>query len=448
MKRSDVQVNGSDFGHQKAWFQAPRKRRRLGVGSAGESEPEAPAGRGQGAGESEPGAPASRSGGRAGGAGPRARGGAEPGAPAVKQIGSHGVLALVFPGQGSQRPGMGEPWREHPSWKVVEAVSEAVGRDAGELLTTADAETLRQTRNSQLAAFTLSVLIADAAGFPAGAAANAGAGGSAHGGGASGEAGAGEGSGHSDEQAGGEGSGHSSGQAGAGAGGAGKRPAVAGVAGHSLGEYTALVVAGALDLADGARLVAARGNAMQEAADAKPGTMAAVLGLDPEGVAKACAAVEGAWVANDNAPGQIVIAGTAEGIDKASESAKELGAKRVMPLPVGGAFHSPLMAAAQKPLDSALSAAPWPSKPIAVPVVANVDAAPHTKGFQSVLSSQLCSQVRWRESLTTLSGLGADHYLELGPGTELSGMVKRTVEGAARANVAKPDDLSKLEDFL
>ena len=294
---------------------------------------------------------------------------------------------------------MGAPWRDHPSWQVVEIVTEAVGRDAGELLTTADADTLRQTRNSQLAAFTLSILIADAAGF-------------------------------------------------AGVAGAGTQGGVVGVAGHSLGEYTALVVAGALDLADGARLVAARGDAMQEAADSRPGTMAAVLGLEPEGVAKACSAVQGAWVANDNAPGQIVIAGTSDGIDKASEAAKELGAKRVMPLQVGGAFHSPLMASAQKPLDSALVAAPWPSKPTTIPVIANVDAAPHHEGFQALLSSQLCSPVRWRESLTALSGLGADRFLELGPGTELSGMVKRTVAGATRANVAKPDDLSKLKEFL
>ena len=111
---------------------------------------------------------------------------------------------------------------------------------------------------------------------------------------------------------------------------------VTAVAGHSLGEYTALVAAGVLTAADGARLVGERGEAMQAAADAQPGTMAAVLGLDPEGVAKACDGVDGAWVANDNAPGQIVIAGTAAGVEAAGQRAKDLGAKRVMPLPVGG----------------------------------------------------------------------------------------------------------------
>ncbi len=216
--------------------------------------------------------------------------------------------------------------------------------------------------------------------------------------------------------------------------------------GHSLGEYTALVAAGALTSEAGARLVAARGDAMQSAADRQPGTMAAVLGLEPDLVAQACASVEGAWPANDNAPGQVVISGTGSGVEAAGEAAKALGAKRVLPLAVGGAFHSPLMAPAQASLDNALAGATF--EPAAIEVVANVDAAAHHDGWADLLSRQLVSPVRWRESLLRLAGLGVTHFLELGPGQELSGMAKRTVEGAARANVATPDDLDRLASFL
>ncbi len=282
---------------------------------------------------------------------------------------------------------MGAPWQGHPSWAVVQRLAVATGRDVAGLLVEADAEELRQTRNAQLAAFALSLVILNAAGAVPDA-----------------------------------------------------------VAGHSLGEYTALVSAGVLTPEDGARLVAARGAAMQAAADANPGTMAAVLGLDAHALTAAVAPVDGAWLANDNAPGQIVVAGTHDGVEAAAEAAKTAGAKRVMPLPVGGAFHSPLMATAQKPLDEALASAAFAGG--SVPVVANVDAAAHRDGWAELLSSQLVSPVRWRESLLTLAGLGVTHFLELGPGTELSGMVKRTVEGAERANVATPDDLADLAGFL
>jgi [acyl-carrier-protein] S-malonyltransferase len=288
---------------------------------------------------------------------------------------------------------MGIPWTGHPAWAVVERISVAAGRDVANLLTEADAETLKATRNAQLAAFTLSLVTLYAAR----------------------------------------------------AGGLEYVPVTA-VAGHSLGEYTALVAAGALPVEAAARLVAARGEAMQAAADGAPGTMAAVLGLDADLVARACGSVEGAWPANDNAPGQVVIAGTPEGVEEAAAAAKQLGAKRVMPLAVGGAFHSPLMAPAQKPLDAAIGATHFHA---ADPdVVANVDARRHRDGFEDLLSRQLVSPVRWRESLLTLQGAGITHFLELGPGSELSGMVKRTVDPAWRANVATPDHLDGLMAFL
>ncbi len=288
---------------------------------------------------------------------------------------------------------MGAPWTNHPAWAVVEKVSEATGRDVASLLTEADAETLKATRNAQLAAYTLSLVTLYAA--------------------------------------------RSNGL---------EYVPVGAVAGHSLGEYTALVAAEAMPADAGARLVAARGEAMQSAADAAPGTMAAVLGLEPDLVRQACEGVDGAWPANDNAPGQIVIAGTAEGVERAGEAARALGAKRVMALPVGGAFHSPLMAPAQARLDAALDSAHFHDT--AIDVVANVDAAAHRTGFADLLSRQLTAPVRWRETLATMQQMGVTHFLELGPGSELSGMVKRSVEQSTRANVATPDDLEKLLPFL
>jgi [acyl-carrier-protein] S-malonyltransferase len=301
------------------------------------------------------------------------------------------MFALIFPGQGSQRAGMGAPWTGHPSWEVTGRLNDVCGRDVAALLVDADAETLRATRNAQIATFALSLVILDAvrrAGLPAG-------------------------------------------------------PVVA-VAGHSLGEYTALVAAGAVSEEEATRLVTERGEAMQAAAEANPGTMAAVLGLDADAVAAACGEVDGAWVANDNAPGQVVIAGTPAGVEEAGARARGLGAKRVMALPVSGAFHSPLMAPAQAGLDAALATAAFSST--AVPVVANVDAGAHHDGdrWASRLGAQLCQPVRWRESLLRLRELGARHFVELGPGTELSGMVKRTVEGAGRVALATPDDVAGL----
>ena len=289
---------------------------------------------------------------------------------------------------------MGVPWRDHPAWAVVDRISESSGRDVAALLLDADAETLKATRNSQLAAFALSLVTLYAA--------------------------------------------RSSGLE--------YVPPPKAVAGHSLGEYTALTSAGALDVAEAARLVAARGDAMQTAADKEPGTMAAVLGLEPAQVAEACEQVDGAWPANDNAPGQFVISGTPAGVEAASEAARALGAKRVMALAVGGAFHSPLMAPAQPQLDVALRGAHFHESPM--DVVANVDAAAHRSGWQELLSRQLVSPVRWRESLLTLRQIGVTHFLELGPGSELSGMVKRTVDDSQRANVATPADLESLQAFL
>jgi len=293
--------------------------------------------------------------------------------------------AVIFPGQGSQKPGMGSSWAETASWDVVDRISGVLGRDVAALLLDADAATLQATRNAQVAAFALGLVILD------------------------------------------------------GARRAGMSFGLA--AGHSLGEYTALVAAGVLDVEAATALVGERAEAMQMSADGNPGTMAAILGLDADAVAEACSrAGGGAWIANDNAPGQIVIAGTPEGVASATEAAKEARGK-VRPLAVGGAFHTPLMASAQARLDDALSGAPFRDGDVSV--VANVDAAAHRNGadWGPLLSRQLCSPVRWRESVAGFVGLGVTRVVELGPDGILGGMVKRIAPELDRAVVAEPADL-------
>src|SRR4051795_9094694 len=230
------------------------------------------------------------------------------------------MLAFMFPGQGSQRPGMGRPWAEHESWELVGEASEMAGRDLGRLLLDADAEELRDTRNAQLTTFVSSLMVVDAV-----------------------------------ERLGIE-------------------PAYC--AGHSLGEYTAPVATGALSFEDGVRLVAERADAMHDAGLQNQGTMSAVLGLDDDQVEVACRrADDEVWVANFNAPGQVVIAGSPEGVAAAGAVAKELGAKRVMPLQVSGAFHTPFMAAARDRLRKAIAEAN--PRDTEVPVISNVDGLAH-----------------------------------------------------------------------
>ncbi len=303
------------------------------------------------------------------------------------------MLAFTFPGQGSQRSGMGHAWIEHPSWEVASEASEIAGRDLTQLLLDAPMEELTQTANAQLATFVMSLVVLDAVErlglFPAAC------------------------------------------------------------AGHSLCEYTALVASGSLSLSDGTMLVIERGNAMQVAADERPGTMAALIGIADGDAEAACQRAEDeVWVANFNAPGQVVIAGTVEGVASATDRAKELGAKKVLPIPVSGAFHTQLMLPARVRLRRALDAVEFHSPE--VPVIANVDARVHTdpSDWSGLLSSQLCSPVRWRQSLEALSGRGASVIAELGPGGVLTGMVRRTVPDVRGVAVAVPADLDKLMDAV
>jgi [acyl-carrier-protein] S-malonyltransferase len=303
------------------------------------------------------------------------------------------MIVFTYPGQGSQKPGMGEPWREHPSWELVAEASEAAERDVEALLLDADADELKQTRNAQLSTFVLSMVVLDAV-----------------------------------ARVGVDAAGH---------------------AGHSLGEYSALTASGALDYADTVRLVTERGEAMQVAAEDREGTMAAVLGLDDEQVEIACARVGGdVWVANYNAPGQVVIAGSPDAVREAGRIAKEIGGKKLMALPVSGAFHTPFMGPARDRLRKAVD-----RTDIRDPqghVVANVDAQPHPDAdeWQGLLNAQLCSPVRWRQTLHTLADLGFTTFVELGPGTVLTGMAKRTITNSRTLSVATPDDLDRMLEAL
>ena len=303
------------------------------------------------------------------------------------------MLAFTFPGQGSQRPGMGRPWANHESWEIVLEASEIISRDIAHLLLDADAEELKDTRNAQLTTFVSSLMVLDAV-----------------------------------ERLGIE-------------------PSFC--AGHSLGEYTALTATGALGLLEGVALVATRADAMHEAGLASPGTMSAILGLDDDQVEIACRRADSdVWVANFNAPGQVVIAGSVAGVSAAGVIAKELGAKRVMSLPVSGAFHTPFMASARDRLREAISlAAPRDTE---VPIISNVDALAHDSGsdWSSLLSAQLSSPVRWKHCLLTMAELGVTGFVELGPGGVLTGMAKRTVDSARTISVSTPEELDNLIDWV
>lgn len=303
------------------------------------------------------------------------------------------TIAFTFPGQGSQAPGMGAEWQQHPSWELVEEASDASERDVEALLLDADADELKQTRNSQLSTFVMSMVILDAV-----------------------------------ERTGVEPAFH---------------------AGHSLGEYSALTASGALAFDDAVRLVTERGNAMQAAADAEEGTMAAVLGLDDDKVELACHRTDGdVWVANYNAPGQVVIAGSPDAIAAAADNARELGAKRVMPIKVGGAFHTPFMSPARDRLRKAIVDVDIrdPNRP----VFANVDASPHPEGDEwgQLMGAQLTSPVRWRQTLHALDEAGATVFLELGPGTVLTGMAKRTISGSTNISISSPGHVDQLLEQL
>lgn len=302
------------------------------------------------------------------------------------------MIAFTYPGQGSQFPGMGSAWADEPSWELVEEASEATGRDLEYLLLQADAEVLRQTRNSQLATFVSSMVVLDALAR------------------------------------------------------VGLIPQ--GHAGHSLGEYTALAASGALDFAEASYLVAERGEAMQMASEEREGTMLALLGLPEEDAAAVCEEVPLVWVANSNAPGQVVIAGAPECLENAGELAKQRGAKRVVKLAVGGAFHTPMMSSAYERLTKAIARTSLFTPD--APVYANVDASPYQSGdpWPDLLSRQLTSPVRWRQTVERMLLDGYDTFLEIGPGSALTGMLKRVDRSVCGLSVAAPADIDPLLEAI
>lgn len=301
--------------------------------------------------------------------------------------------AVVFPGQGTQRPGMGRPWRRTPSWNLVREIGDWTGVDAEALLLTADADELRRTDRAQLAVFALEVVI------------------------------------HAE------------------AARAGLLGAVVGYAGHSLGEFAALYAAGVVGLRECALLVAERGAAMLEAAAVTPGAMTALVGEGVTGgggerLASACrAAGHAVWVANLNSPQQVVLSGTVAGVEAAERTAAQLGLRCVR-LDVGGAFHSPLMLAAEKRLRAALAETDF-ADPV-VPPVSGVDGRAHPDGstWRELMARQLTEVVHWAECVRTLAGsLGASRVLELGPGRTLSELVARIDPDLPASTVRTPEQL-------
>ena len=206
-------------------------------------------------------------------------------------------------------------------------------------------------------------------------------------------------------------------------------------AGLSLGEFTALAAAGAMTFEDGLRVVRQRGRFMQEACESTQGGMAAIIGLDEAKTREACTEA-GVELANLNCPGQIVISGPADRLDKACEIAKAKGAKKAMPLAVAGAYHSAMMAGVKPKLDVALAAVGI--KTPSVPVLSNVTAMPHgdAASIRARMVEQVTSSVRWEDSMRHLLAQGFTHFIELGPGKALSGFMKRIDGGARMLNVA------------
>lgn len=290
------------------------------------------------------------------------------------------MKAFVFPGQGSQFVGMGKDLYENNALakELFDKADEILGFNITDIMFAGTDEQLKQTNVTQPAVFLHSVISALCLGDDF-------------------------------------------------------KPAM--VAGHSLGEFSALVAAGALSFEDGLKLVAARANAMQKACEANPGTMAAIIGLSDEKVEEVCSEVsaDGQIVvaANYNCPGQLVISGNVEAVNAACEKLKEAGAKRALPLKVGGAFHSPLMQPAKDELQAAIEQTEFVAP--SCPVYQNVDAKAHTDAaeIKANLTAQLTSPVRWTASVQAMIAAGADDFTECGPGKALQGMIGRIDKNVA-----------------
>ena len=298
------------------------------------------------------------------------------------------ATAIVFPGQGSQTPDAGRPWLDHPAWHIVEQAEADTGLPLAHLLLEADADELADTRSSQLSVLLLSLVAWEAV-----------------------------------------------------------RPTLPhhdpiGFAGHSLGQITALIAAGTLPLADGLRLAVARADASATCQANHPGAMLALLGATEAQATEACtAAPDAAWVANINGAGQIVVGGEPDALEAVAERATEIGVRRTRRLAVDGAFHTPLMAEAATLLAPTLAHLTFAAP--AAPVVTNHDAhaVDTAAGWPDRLTTHLVSPVRWAEVVATLVGLGADTFVEVGPGTVLTGLTRRLAPEATTHAVSTPAHL-------
>jgi len=290
------------------------------------------------------------------------------------------MKAYIFPGQGSQFSGMGKDLYENSSKAktLFESANQILGFEITKILFTGSDEDLKQTKVTQPAIFLHSVILATI----------------------------------TDDF----------------------KPDM--VAGHSLGEFSALVANKALNFEDGLKLVSKRAQAMQKACEANPSTMAAILGLADDVVEKICNEIDAVVVpANYNCPGQLVISGSHKGIELAIEKMKEAGAKRALPLPVGGAFHSPLMEPAREELAQAIANTNF-SKPIC-PVYQNVDATPATEAavIKQNLIAQLTAPVLWTQTVQNMYADGANSFIECGPGKVLQGLVKKIAREAEVSSI-------------
>ena len=292
--------------------------------------------------------------------------------------------ALVFPGQGSQFVGMGRDLYEGSAAarEVFEEVDEALGRPLSALMFEGPEDELRKTANAQPAIMTASIAAARALGERDGS--------------------------------------------------AGLRPAM--MAGHSLGEYTAIAVSGALGLGDAARLVQERGRLMQRACEMRPGTMAAVIGLDQMTVEE-ISRQSGTFVSNVNTADQVVISGDVLAVARALDMASARGARKAVPLRVGGAFHSLLMSPAREGLAEAVAGIDL--RDPSVPIVANMTGRPLTSAaeLRRELVTQICECVQWMRSVEYMLGAGVSSFVEVGPGRTLSGMIKRISRSASIQSV-------------